>query len=70
MGNTCDSRYKLRVVVSLVLQVSFFHLHHGFALKKKNGSAVDLNTISFVLQVWFQILDLGQVISLENQGKL
>lgn len=70
MGNTCDSRYKLRVVVSLVLQVSFFHLHHGFALKKKNGSAVVLNTISFVLQVWFQILDLGQVISLENQGKL
>lgn len=70
MGNTCDSRYKLRVVASLVLQVSFFHLHHGFALKKKNGSAVVLNTISFLLQVWFQILDLGQVISLENQGKL
>lgn len=70
MGNTCDSRYKLRVVASLVLQVSFFHLHHGVALKKKNGSAVVLNTISFVLQVWFQILDLGQVISLENQGKL
>ena len=69
MGNTCDSRYKLRVVLSLVLQVSLFHLHHGFALKQ-NGSAVVLNTISFVLQVWFQILDLGQVISLENQGKL